>query len=72
MGSIAYNPQDIAEMLALEGAICETVMQRALQVQSPCTKIPMDAAGRDGGMLEVHGAQAHGCWGGGFIMLPVL
>ena len=22
-------------------------MQRAMQVQSPCTKIPMDAAGRD-------------------------
>ena len=47
-------------------------MQRTMQVQSPRTKIPMDAAGRDGGMLEVHGAQAHGRWGGCFVMLFVL
>ena len=47
-------------------------MQRAMQVQSPCTKIPMDAAGGDARVLEVHGAQAHGRWGGCSVMLFVV
>ena len=53
--------------------MCDSVpVQRALQVQSPYTKIPVDVASRDAKMLEVHGGQAHGRGGSGFIMLPVL
>ena len=47
-------------------------MHRAMQVQSPCTKIPMDAAGGDARVLEVHGAQAHGRSGGCSVMLSVV
>ena len=47
-------------------------MQRAMQVQSPCTKIPIDAAGGDARVLEVHGAQARGRWGGCSVILFVV
>ena len=53
--------------------MCGSVpVQWALQVQSPYTKILVEAAIRHTGTLEVHGGQANGSRGSGFNMLPLV
>ena len=50
---------------------CACVVGIASVDWCPYTKIQVEAAIGDAGMLEAHGGQAHGCRGGGFDMLPL-